>query len=68
MMNTNLVSHLNQAAKNRLAEVIEARQELREAVQTSNQADVIWWMKELTLRQSFLRRATDDAEWAALHQ
>jgi hypothetical protein len=54
------------AVKSRLAEVVEARTNLREAVQTSDMASVIWWEKELRLRQSVMRWWQDRSECGGL--
>lgn len=50
------------AVKARLAEVIDARTQLRDAVQRSDAAGAIWWDGELRLRQAFLRQWQDYAE------
>lgn len=50
------MTHTQNSITSRLAEVVAARTELRDAVQASDRAGVIWWTKELTLRQAFLTR------------
>lgn len=64
MFDSKLLQICETAAKSRLAEVIDARTQLRDAVQSSNQANVYYWEDRLIERQAALREWEQRAQWA----